>query len=415
MIAILLVLGVLLARTAAFEARELDHRGEATSLERVAAAAQLVQLASAELERGEEASFELCSSDRMGDAWAARGRVELLHGETTVSSFPLDETVRALARRSARGACLEVGRGILELSGIYRLGLAFDGPAPDAQIRGRIIARRPIGPLERNLALALLGAGFATILAYALRGTARRSEGSRRLRGLAAWGRRRLLRAVRHGSLSRAIGLVFFAVIALLLAALLIPVIFPGGATSGLLAGLLLAAVELALAYTLSAGRLDRLGLRRPPSARRAWIFFALAPIVGVLLFRFAHLALSHVEPTGEAPIEAFVSWPSGRLAFVTLALVAPLAEEVFFRGFVFGAIDDERWGGRRALAFVLAAGLFGLAHVEQVWGNWGGLLAVSVAGLAFTALRAASGSTLVSALAHLTYNALLAITSLVR
>jgi membrane protease YdiL (CAAX protease family) len=134
---------------------------------------------------------------------------------------------------------------------------------------------------------------------------------------------------------------------------------------------------------------------------------------VGFVLRGFALWALSNVEATGEAPIEAFVAWPSGLLSFGTLAVVAPVAEEVFFRGFVFGAIDDGRWGGRRALAFLLAWSLFALAHLQQVWGNWGGLLAVTTAGLVFTSLRALSGSTLVPALAHLVYNALLSVSVL--
>jgi membrane protease YdiL (CAAX protease family) len=122
----------------------------------------------------------------------------------------------------------------------------------------------------------------------------------------------------------------------------------------------------------------------------------------------FAGWALSHVESTGEAPIEAFVSWPSGLLSFSALAVVAPIAEEVFFRGFVFGTIDNGQWGGRRALACVASFGLFAGAHWEQVQGNWGGLLSVTMAGVVFTLLRAISGSTLVPAIAHLTYNALL-------
>jgi membrane protease YdiL (CAAX protease family) len=99
--------------------------------------------------------------------------------------------------------------------------------------------------------------------------------------------------------------------------------------------------------------------------------------------------------------VEAFVSWPSGALAFAALGMVVPLAEELFFRGFVFGAL--EPLGVRTAFAGALL--LFASAHVQQLWGNWGALLSVTLTGAALTALRAWSGSTLISAIAHLLYN----------
>ena len=167
------------------------------------------------------------------------------------------------------------------------------------------------------------------------------------------------------------------------------------------------------LAWALLGGTTTRLKLVRPSATWRTVVFFLAAPIIGFFMRGFAIWALSHVEATGEAPIEAFVSWPSGLLSFGTLAVIAPIAEEVFFRGFVFGAIDDERWGARRALAFLFAWGLFALAHLQQAWGNWGGLLAVTAAGFVFTLLRMLSGSTLVPALAHLVYNALLSVSAL--
>jgi predicted PurR-regulated permease PerM len=55
--------------------------------------------------------------------------------------------------------------------------------------------------------------------------------------------------------------------------------------------------------------------------------------------------------------------------------------------------------------AFAGAPLLFASAHVQQLWGNWGALLSVTLTGAALTALRAWSGSTLISAIAHLLYN----------
>jgi membrane protease YdiL (CAAX protease family) len=63
-----------------------------------------------------------------------------------------------------------------------------------------------------------------------------------------------------------------------------------------------------------------------------------------------------------------------------------------------------------RVLAFVGAWLLFVLAHVPQTFGQWGAVVAIGVMGLGLTTMRAITGSTLVPALAHLTYNGLIAI-----
>jgi membrane protease YdiL (CAAX protease family) len=223
----------------------------------------------------------------------------------------------------------------------------------------------------------------------------------------------RVRRVARRHPTTSALGTVLLGAALVVGTGIVIPSFLPGGSTYGLVAGLLLAVAEVALAVVLVGGSADRLGLARPRALWATAAFFVAAPFVGFVLRGFAIWALSNVEATGEAPIEAFVAWPSGLLSFGALAVVAPVAEEVFFRGFVFGAVDDGRWGGRRALAFLLAWSLFALAHVQQVWGNWGGLLAVTTAGFVFTTLRAVSGSTLVPALAHLVYNALLSVSVL--
>ena len=102
--------------------------------------------------------------------------------------------------------------------------------------------------------------------------------------------------------------------------------------------------------------------------------------------------------------------WPSAGLALGTIGVLVPLAEEMFFRGFVFGVVA-ARYG--RGVGFAVAVVLFGLAHVPQTWGAWGATVAVLLTGAVLTAIRAWSRSVYVSALAHLAYNGLITTLSL--
>jgi membrane protease YdiL (CAAX protease family) len=88
--------------------------------------------------------------------------------------------------------------------------------------------------------------------------------------------------------------------------------------------------------------------------------------------------------------------------------VLLPVAEEVFFRGYLYRAA--LRLGA--AAAFVITVVLFVALHAQQSWGNWGGLVAIALTGTALTGLRALSGSVLVPALAHLLYNFALSVAS---
>jgi membrane protease YdiL (CAAX protease family) len=96
-------------------------------------------------------------------------------------------------------------------------------------------------------------------------------------------------------------------------------------------------------------------------------------------------------------------------LCFAVLGVVVPLGEEIFFRGFLYRAL--LAYGRFAAFAVTLFA-FVGL-HLQQVWGNWGGLVALVATGTVLTALRAISGSTLLPAVTHLIYNFVLSWSSL--
>jgi membrane protease YdiL (CAAX protease family) len=185
------------------------------------------------------------------------------------------------------------------------------------------------------------------------------------------------------------------------------------GSAMGLLKGLavLLAEIGAALLFAPWVGpgsdRLTGLGLRAP--SRFRWLWLAGAAMTAVALVATARTALSLVPATGEAPIQTFVSWPSGMLSFAVLGAVVPVGEEVFFRGFVYRA----SLGLGRSAAFAITVVLFVAMHARQSWGNWGGLVALLITGAVLTALRAASGSSLVPAFSHLLYNLVLSLRSL--
>ena len=82
--------------------------------------------------------------------------------------------------------------------------------------------------------------------------------------------------------------------------------------------------------------------------------------------------------------------------------LIAPIIEELFFRGFLFPVLARR---GRVPAAVVLTSLAFMLIHVSQLAGEWVPLLILFFVGMAFTLARAWSGSVAVSYLLHLGYN----------
>ena len=133
-----------------------------------------------------------------------------------------------------------------------------------------------------------------------------------------------------------------------------------------------------------------------------------LAVALGVSL-AFAVGALGNllkVPDDIDSPMKKLLSSPNGAVFLAIFGItVAPLAEELLFRGFLQPLMV-------RSLGVVAGIGLtsllFGALHLEEhdrVW-QYGAL--ISVAGLAFGVLRHISGSTRTSIITHVTYNSTL-------
>ena len=393
------------------ERSELEHEGESLPLnswaQRPGATKVSARLATVELNAGTEAVFEVCSQDTLAaERWldALQFVVFQLEPLKLMLKVPLDRPHLEAVKRGGQGACLPLGGGVLDTAGRYSVDAVWANEQPSEAVmtvplRARVLGRTPLGPLAKALVIVTaLGVLLAlAALSFSRPTTLPTTE------------------VISRGSMEVELpmrgnpGAAFAAALAVtaVAAASKLPL---WGSTLALAKGAILAATQVGLALLLVsrldlAARLRELRLARP---QRLTVWLPLALVSGLLLVLSARLSLRLVPATGEAPIQTFISWPSGMLSFAALGVLLPFAEEVFFRGYLYRTA--LRWG--TAAAFMITLVLFIALHAEQSWGNWGGLLAISVTGIVLTALRAVSGSALVPAFAHLTYNFVLSMGS---
>lgn len=154
--------------------------------------------------------------------------------------------------------------------------------------------------------------------------------------------------------------------------------------------------------YSMS---ITALGLR-PPRRGGFWLsaglgFGLVIAGLGLNLAYFSALSLAGIEPDTDLPEEAFQNAGPLIVIGVLSLLFAPLMEEVFFRGFVFGGLRP-RWG---VLYAALGSGmLFAMAHI----GNPGTIYLippVAAIGAIFAWGYSFTGSLLASFIAHFLFN----------
>jgi membrane protease YdiL (CAAX protease family) len=409
-----LVLGAL--RVQALLRAELEYEGPWETLAQRAgkegATRISARLANVALRADEQATFEVCAE---GDLATPAFRDALtfvvfrLAEQQLELKVVLDAAHGRLVKRSAGRSCLTLGWGRIRKSGRYALDVVWprgvlSQALRELPMRARVLGKRPLGLAEGLLVLsAALGAVLVLLSGFGgperPRDDLSLAVGSTREGGAEPRGREADAGEPRAGAagLALAFGLLGAALFQLLQRTQL-PVV-----GSGMGRGLLVCALEVALALVGARFAFSnlRLGLRlfAPPLRTALWL--PLAAGLALALRALSHYCLSLIPHTGEAPIETYISWPSGALSFALVGMAAPLAEELFFRGFVFGALRRLSL----AAAFCGSFALFLLAHVQQVWGNWGALSSLVLTALTLTALRSLSGSTLVPALAHVLFN----------
>jgi membrane protease YdiL (CAAX protease family) len=113
---------------------------------------------------------------------------------------------------------------------------------------------------------------------------------------------------------------------------------------------------------------------------------------------------LAHFLPIPkELPIDSFFRTPAEAWALSILSVtLAPLMEELFFRGFLYPVL--ARRLGLPVAVFVTALG-FALLHGAQLMFSWGPVLVIFLVGIVLTMVRAKTNSVAAGVLIHMAYN----------
>jgi len=145
----------------------------------------------------------------------------------------------------------------------------------------------------------------------------------------------------------------------------------------------------------------DVLGFCRP---LRGWwtpiaVLFGAYLVLGVYVAIMELSGLSDLTPQSTLPEDVFDNPFALPLAGVLALLAAPLAEETFFRGFLFPGLRN-RWGTMRAA--LASSLLFALLHF-----NVGSIVPFTVIGMLLAWAYLVSGSLWMAISAHFAFNAI--------
>ena len=134
--------------------------------------------------------------------------------------------------------------------------------------------------------------------------------------------------------------------------------------------------------------------------------------VLGALLALFMGALSSRIPGIEDLPVSGLLRYVQTAVFLgVTAIAVAPLVEEVVFRGFIFPVLE-RRWGP--VAAVLLTALMFTSLHVSQLWGSWMAVSLILLVGLALSLVRALTGALLPAYLLHLAYNTTLCLLSLI-
>jgi uncharacterized protein len=126
--------------------------------------------------------------------------------------------------------------------------------------------------------------------------------------------------------------------------------------------------------------------------------------VVAGFALSLALQVLAHFLPIPkELPIDTFFRTPAEAWALSILSItLAPLMEELFFRGFLYPVL--ARGIGVPFAVFLTALG-FAALHGAQLMFSWGPVLVIFLVGLVLTIVRARRNSVAAGVLIHMAYN----------
>lgn len=127
---------------------------------------------------------------------------------------------------------------------------------------------------------------------------------------------------------------------------------------------------------------------------------------VGATLAVSVLIVSSIFPPSEPPPIEKLISSTQALYAFALFGIgMAPLFEEIIFRGFLYRAFFDV---GGAPVAIPCTALLFTVLHIPQLWGSWAGIALIFIVGYILSFIRERSNSLIPSFIIHTAYNAML-------
>ena len=132
----------------------------------------------------------------------------------------------------------------------------------------------------------------------------------------------------------------------------------------------------------------------------------------GLLLTALVTLVSAMHPPSQQLPIErVFQSRAAVLLYMLTAVFIAPLVEEVIFRGYLY-PVAARSFGVHGGVLFT--GTLFGLMHAVQLWHGWWQIALLILVGVVFSAVRATTRTITTSYVLHLSYNSVQAIAALI-
>jgi uncharacterized protein len=131
--------------------------------------------------------------------------------------------------------------------------------------------------------------------------------------------------------------------------------------------------------------------------------FPALYLLVGFLLSVALQILASRLPIPKNLPIDTFFRTPAEAWALTIFGVtLAPIMEELFFRGFLYPVLARGIGLRTAVLATALA---FALLHGSQLMFSWGPVLVIFLVGMVLTMVRARKDSVAAGLLIHVAYN----------